>query len=351
MCTHTRAPRNRRLVNCSCILTSLILACARCSAVIKSLVSQGHIVKGTVRDAAKSGALITSLGAQCVEVKDMADQVALKAAFEGADGVFHMAAVHPEYGFKDTPEGREGMLKTAVAGTESVVQAAAAAGVKRVVLTSSLAAVECGNDSGTLSEETWSRADVYDAPEKLTNTQWGTHYSYVKSKVEQEKAAVACAASLGLDMRVVVPGNLCIGPIAAEGCDHINGTMTRLRDIMSGTNSLKGAADLAIVHVQDVVDAHAACMLDASASGRYIVARDMVTIEDVFSALRELYPSMPVAPMEGMDIASGVAGAARKIETRAEAGLGLKLKEYKVALKDAVDSMLDHKLIAMPAAA
>merc|ERR1711871_1896580 len=154
-----------------------------------------------------------------------------------------------------------------------------------------------------------------------------------------------------MGMRVVVPGNLCVGPIASESTDHINGTMTRLRDIMSGTNSLKGAADLAIVHVQDVVDAHSRCMLDDSASGRYIVSKDMVTIEDVFAALRELYPDMPVAPMENMDIASGVPSKARKIETRVEAGLGLSLKEYKVTLKDAVDSMLAHTLIAMPAAA
>ena len=45
---------------------------------------------------------------------------------------------------------------------------------------------------------------------------------------------------------------------------------------MTGTNTLKGAADLAIVHVADVVEAHAKCMLDDAASGRYIVASDMV---------------------------------------------------------------------------
>merc|ERR1719440_2345407 len=64
--------------------------------------------------------------------------------------------------------------------------------------------------------------------------------------------------------------------------------MTRLRDIMTGTNTLKGAADLAIVHVADVVKA-------------------------------------------------------RTIETRVESGLGLKLKSYEVALKDAVDSMIAQK--------
>ena len=312
---------------------------------IKHLVAEGHSVVGAVRDAKVSGENVAALGAKVVEVGSLADAAALQAAFAGVDGVFHMAAVHPQYGFE--AGDRDAILKTAVDGTTSVIAAAKAAGVGRIVVTSSLAAIECGNDEGVLTEATWSRPEVYDSSEKLTKTQWATHYTYVKSKVEQEKAAVAFAAEHGLDLRVVVPGNLCVGPIASKG---INGTMTRLRDIMSGTNSLKGAADLAIVHVQDVVDAHAKCMLDDAASGRYIVARDMVTIEDVFATLRELYPHMPVAPMENMDIASGVKGQGRKIQTRVEAGLGLQLKEYNVALKDAVDSMLSHKII-QPAAA
>jgi len=288
------------------------------------------------------------LGAEVVEVPSINDAEALAKAFEGVDGVFHMAAVHPEYGFAETAEGRDGILKCAVDGTKSVLAACSKAGVKRVVLTSSLAAIECGNDEGVLTEETWARADVYDSKEKLEQTQWATHYTYVKSKVEQEKAALECAKEFGLDMRVVVPGNLCIGPVEA---DHINGTMTRIRDIMSGTNSLKGAADLAIVHVTDVVAVHTKCMEDDAASGRYIVAPEFVTIEGVFAALRELYPNMPVAEMTNMDIASGVAGKARSIDSRTPAALGLELKGYKVALKDAVDSMMAASIITPAVAA
>jgi len=289
------------------------------------------------------GEHIAKLGAEIVEVPSLTDSAALEKAFAGVDGVFHMAAVHPEYGFQDTPEGRDGMLQAAISGTTAALEAAKAVGVKRVVLTSSLAAVECGNDEGVLTEATWSRPEVYDDSKRLSETQWATHYTYVKSKVEQEKAALSIAEKHGLDMRVVVPGNLCVGPIASSG---INGTMTRLRDIMSGTNTLKGAADLAIVHVSDVVEAHAKCMLDDDACGRYIVASDMVPIERVFSTLRELYPSHSVAPMEKMDIASGVQGQARTIETRVETGLGLKLKSYDVALKDAVDSMIAQNMVA-----
>ena len=313
---------------------------------IKHLVAQGHNVVGTVRDAAASGDNVTALGAKVAEVKSLEDSAALAKAFEGVDGVFHMAAVHPEYGFKDTPEGRDAILKTAVDGTLKVVEAAHAAGVKRLVLTSSLAAVECGNDEGTLTEEMWSKSDVYDAKEKLENTQWSTHYTYVKSKVEQEKAAVAKAAELGLDMRVIVPGNLVVGPVESKA---INGTMTRLRDIVSGTNTLKGAADLAVCHVEDVVTAHAKCMTSEDASGRYLVARDMVKIEEVFATLKELYPQLPVAGMDNMDVASGIVGKARKVESRV-GSLGVEMKPFQVALKDAVDSMIEHKIV-VPAAA
>ena len=45
---------------------------------------------------------------------------------------------------------------------------------------------------------------------------------------------------------------------------------------------------------------------------------------------------------------SGVPGAARKIESRVGT-LGIELKPFKAALKDAVDSMIDHKIIAATA--
>merc|ERR1711871_1158718 len=295
------------------------------SHLITKLIKNGHSVRATVRSVSDESKLAHLNGLMTenpgmlegLEVADLNDTAALTTAFTGCDGVFHMAAVHPQYGFKE--ENRDAIIATAVQGTVSAMNACAAAGVKRVVLTSSLAAIECGNDEGVLTESTWSKSEVYDSKAKLEDTQWSTHYTYVKSKVEQEKAATAYAAEAGLDLRVVVPGNLCVGPIASE---EINGTMTRLKNIVSGENTLKGAADLAIVHVLDVVAAHVKCMTVDNASGRYVVASDMVKIEDVFDTLKRLYPDMPVASMDNMDIASGIAGKARKIESRVPAELG-----------------------------
>lgn len=280
---------------------------------------------------------------EMVRVEEIIDTVALTAAFQGCDGVFHMAAVHPKYGFEETPAGRANLVATAVEGTVSAMQACVAAGVKRVVLTSSLAAVECGNDESKLTEDTWSKPEVFDSAEKLEKTTWGTHYAYVKSKTEQEKAAMDIATKHGLDLRVVVPGNLCVGPIRNGS---INGTMTRLCDIMKGTNTLKGAADLGVVHVEDVVTAHTSCMTNDDASGRYLVTRDMVRIEDVFETLKSLFPAAPIATPDNMDYASGTPGRARAIESRTEKELGVQLHDLRSTLKDAVDSMVAHGLVA-----
>jgi len=325
------------------------------SHLITKLLSSGHKVRGTVRDTADKSKMDTmnALSAQypgqlqVCEVSNLKDSASMKKVFTGVDGVFHLAAVHPEYGFKDVPEGRDELVSIAVDGTLGVMNACKEAGVKRVVLTSSLAAVECGNDEGILTESTWADASVYDnSKNQRGNGQWSTHYAYVKSKVEQEKAATAFCTENNMDLRVVVPGNLCVGPVAST---HINGTMKRLADIMQGTNSLMGAADLAIVHVQDVVDAEMKCMTDPSASGRYLVASDMVKIEDVFAKLKEMYPQCKVAALENQDISSGVSGKARSVESRVTKDLNMNLTPYSGCLKDAVDSMIEKKYIVPPA--
>eukprot|EP00326_Haptolina_ericina_P020261 CAMPEP_0181181026 /NCGR_PEP_ID=MMETSP1096-20121128/7119_1 /TAXON_ID=156174 ORGANISM="Chrysochromulina ericina, Strain CCMP281" /NCGR_SAMPLE_ID=MMETSP1096 /ASSEMBLY_ACC=CAM_ASM_000453 /LENGTH=64 /DNA_ID=CAMNT_0023269505 /DNA_START=3 /DNA_END=197 /DNA_ORIENTATION=+ len=64
-----------------------------------------------------------------------------------------------------------------------------------------------------------------------------------------------------------------------------------------------------------------------------------------------MYPNLPVAEQGKMDIASGVPGAARKIESRAVSELGMQLTPYQQTLKASVDSMISHKVIAISSAA
>ena len=160
------------------------------SHLVTKLVESGHKVRATVRHEldAPQVACLRELASkhegklEICQVTQLEDTAALAKAFQGCDGVFHMAAVHPKYGFAETPESRNELVAIAVEGTLSALKACTEAGIKRVVLTSSLAAVECGNDEGALTESTWSKPEVFDSAEKLEKTTWATHYTYVKSK-------------------------------------------------------------------------------------------------------------------------------------------------------------------------
>jgi len=321
------------------------------SHLITKILASGHKVHGTVRDTSDVSKMKTlnELSSQYpdklqVFMANLKDPKSMKEAFAGVDGVFHLAAVHPEYGFQDVPGGREELISTAVEGSLNVMKACKEAEVKRVVLTSSIAAVECGNDdSATLTESTWSDASVYDNKENHRgNGQWSTHYTYVKSKVEQEKAVTKFCTENKMDLRVVVPGNMCVGPVAST---HLNGTMQRLADIMQGTNTLKGGADYGVVHVQDVVATEIKCMTTDSASGRYLVSSNMVLAEDVFKTIKELYPQYKIAELNNQDTASGIQGKARNVETRVTTELGVELAPLSACLKEAIDSMVDKKFI------
>merc|ERR1711976_179032 len=102
-----------------------------------------------------------------------------------------------------------------------------------------------------------------------------------------------------------------------------------------------------VVHVADVVDVEIKCMITDSACGRYLVAPNpLVKIADVFDGLHELYPQYPVAKMENMDIAMGVLGKARRVESRVGKEFGMDLIPLSRCLKDAVDSMIEKGMIA-----
>lgn len=168
----------------------------------------------------------------------------------------------------------------------------------------------------------------------------------MRMKTEQEKAASRFAGENGIDLRVILPGNLCIGHIAKTISPEINGTMKRFQDIMQGTNTLKGGADYAICHVSDVVTALQRAMVLDSASGRYLVSPNMMKLEDIFAMLKDLYPGFPVARMENLDITSGKWGKSRDINSsRTQQELGFGFRSPAHAVKDAVDSMVAHDFI------
>ncbi|PVZ10936.1 NAD-dependent epimerase/dehydratase family protein [Actinomycetospora cinnamomea] len=107
------------------------------SAVVALLHERGHAVRAVVRDPARADVLPD--GVERVAA-DLADGEALARAMDGCEGVFHLAAAVGAPG----PEAHE----LNVGGTRRVVEAARRAGVRRLVHTSTSAAICVPDPSG-----------------------------------------------------------------------------------------------------------------------------------------------------------------------------------------------------------
>ena len=143
---------------------------------------------------------VTARGARAVR-GDVLDEDAMAAAMDGCALVYHVAGINTM-----CPLDPAALFHVNVRGAEAAVRAAARAGVPRVVLTSSAAAL--GEAAGTVGRE--------DSPHR------GTYLSvYERSKHEGERAAFAAARRAGLELVVGEPVvRAGPGPRGRHGPDH-----------------------------------------------------------------------------------------------------------------------------------
>lgn len=142
------------------------------------LLHQGYTVVGTVRSQAKADATKAAL-ARVVPVNrlrfvtaDLLADAGREPAMTGCEFVLHVASPFVVAEPRDENE----LITPAVEGTKRVIAAAQRAGLKRLVLTSSIVAIIGGHASGRYGPDTWSD----------TNAPIGT---YLKSKPLAERAA------------------------------------------------------------------------------------------------------------------------------------------------------------------
>lgn len=161
--------------------------------VVRAALTAGHAATAVVRVASCLDALAgTNMPVAVADVLGPIDQ--LIAAFEGADVVVHTAATFA-YGGDGAAVHR-----IAVDGTANVLQSAAAAGARRVVVTSS--SVVFGYSHGPEAlDETRGLADGIGQP------------AYVAAKIAQDRAALDLADQLGLELVLACP-TMAVGGIA-----------------------------------------------------------------------------------------------------------------------------------------
>ena len=228
----------------------------------RQLIDSGYKVRGTVRSMDKA----PDLDMEFVEA-DVLNPDDWNRVLEGATGLFHLATIYATSG-----DGQL-IIDTANKGTENVFRAAAACGVKRVVYTSSVAAIGSIPKNVVKDESNWN--DNFSLP-------------YTRAKTESERRAWELAKELDIDLRVINPSGVLGGSFSrpTPSTDIIG-------DAMKGKYPLVPKIPLAFVHVEDVATAHRLAYEIDDAHGRYVLAPYQDgTIHDLLKRAKKLYPKM-----------------------------------------------------------
>ncbi len=229
---------------------------------ILQLLAAGHHVRATVRSLAREPqlrALLREGGAEpgeglSVFAADLEQDAGWSAAVAGCEYVLHVASPFPA----GAPQHEDELIVPAREGALRVLRAARAAGVKRVVLTSSFAAIGYGHPARTapFDEHDW------------TDTS-GRLPAYVRSKTLAERAAWDFIAREGgaLELAVVNPTAV-FGPVL--GADYSTSILI-LKTMLDGGMPALPRLYFGVVDVRDVADLHLRAMTHPAARGERFI--------------------------------------------------------------------------------
>ena len=237
------------------------------AAVARALHAAGWQIRVLVRSGSNRSNL-QPLEAEIVE-GDLAEAAALERALEGCAGLFHVAADY-RLGARDPRP----LYRTNVEGTRNILNAARAAGVPRIVYTSSVATIGIPPDGSPGNEQT---------PVGLSNMIG--HYKRSKYLAEE---AVRDAARQGMSVVIVNPSTP-VGP----GDVKPTPTGQLVLDAASGRMPAYVDTGLNIVHVDDVAAGHLLAFERGRAGERYILGGEDMTLQAILAQIAQLVGRNP----------------------------------------------------------
>ncbi len=247
---------------------------------ILQLLEAGHTVRTTVRNLAREGevrAMLLAGRAQAGDrlsffAADLLSDAGWADAVSGCEYVLHVASPFPP----TLPKHEDELIVPAREGALRVLRAARDTGVKRVVLTSSFAAIGYGHKprSTPFDETSWTDPNGADVQ------------PYAKSKTLAERAAWDFIGKEGsaLELSVVNPVGV-FGPVL--GPDYSTSILL-IQRLMDGAMPGCPRLTFGVVDVRDVADLHLRAMTDPAAKGeRFLaVSGDFMSILDIAHVLK-----------------------------------------------------------------
>jgi dihydroflavonol-4-reductase len=314
---------------------------------VRELVGEGR----SVRVLARPSSDLRALAGLAVDLHagDLLDRASLAGAVAGVDTVFHVAADYRLW----APDPRA-LYRVNVDGTRAILDAAGAAGVRRVVHTSTVGALGIPKDDTPGTEDTpVSLADMVGA--------------YKASKFLAERVALEFARA-GLPVVIVNPSTP-VGPWDVKPTP----TGRMIVDFMTGRMFATLDTGLNLVHVRDVARGHLLAAERGRVGGKYILGHTNLSLAEIGRLLSEITGRRPprwrvpypvawcgAACMEGVARFTGnppqasltAVRMARKrmyfSAARAVRELGLPQTDVRVALREAVEWFSAHGYATLP---
>jgi dihydroflavonol-4-reductase len=306
------------------------------SAVARALLAEGRPVRVLARPAS-SRRNLQGLDVQVAE-GDLGDPASLSRALTGVRHLFHVAADYRLWA-KDPEE----IVRNNLTGTRAIMSAALAAGVERVVYTSSVA---------TLGFHADGRPSTENMPLKPEDAIG----AYKRSKAVAERLVETMVRDEGLPAVIVNPSTP-IGP------RDIKPTPTGRIIVEAATGKIPAFVDtgLNLVHVDDVATGHLLALKHGRIGERYILGGEDVSLRQMLSDIAAMVgrkaptvnlPRAPLYPLAVvMEVMGGITGKepmltrdALKMAShrmffsseKAKAELGYSARPYRQGLEDAL---------------
>lgn len=259
--------------------------------IVQQLLDQGYQVRGSVRSMSRAAEVLEAVAANVRDRSDLEQRLQFVEldlnsdhgwddALAGVGAVLHTASPFPMV----QPDNEEALITPAVDGTLRALTAAQKAGVHRVVLTSSVAAVsqkKLESGRSRYDERDWS--DIHSP----------TISAYSKSKTLAEKAAWSFVKEHPeMQLTTINPGFVLGTPL--DG--HFGTSMQVIKRILQGRDLMVPNIGFPIVDVRNIAQMHVrALTTPASIGRRFIGAERFMWMVDLARILKQEYPHRKIA--------------------------------------------------------
>lgn len=243
---------------------------------IRQLIDNGWTVHTSIRNLAREGEVRGWLNVDNIKLKffqaDLNSDDGWAAAMNGCTHVAHVASPFP----LDVPKDADELIVPAREGALRAVRFAKAAGVKRFVLTSSMAAIAYGHSKGVrmYNEQDWTNLDD---PGVMP---------YPRSKTVAERAARdwVKANGEGMEFASVNPAGV-FGPLMS---DDLSTSIELVKQLLEGKVPMCPDVGFGIIDVRDVADLHYRAMTAPDIQDeRYVCSGPFLKMIDAAHILRE----------------------------------------------------------------